>query len=188
MKKLLVLIGLVLAGALIWWFVSPLFINVEVQDELDPALEARLRAQAEVDARATKKQGDTKDKPADGSVESIQKDQSDNTEIIPEVFSAGPFPITGTSGHPASGDVEVIYSPEETLLRFLDYQGTNGPDLRIYLASDLEASEFIDLGPAKGNQGNLIYGVPLDVDLGEYPYVLTWCRAFGVLFDSAKIN
>ena len=37
-------------------------------------------------------------------------------------------------------------------------------------------------------KGDIIYGLPMDVDLDDYKYVLTWCEAFGVLFDYAEIK
>jgi len=73
-------------------------------------------------------------------------------------------------------------------VRYENYKGTNGPDLYVYLAKDLDATEFISLGRAKGNQGNINYTVPDDIDITEYQYVMTWCKAFGVLFDYAPIQ
>lgn len=119
---------------------------------------------------------------------------TDITDGIPEgtdlwTHLQGPFPITGTPAHPANGYVLLVNAAEDqTIVRYEDYNGTNGPDLRIYLAKDLEATEFIDLGEAKGNQGNINYTVPNEIDINQYKYVLTWCRAFGVLFDYAEIN
>lgn len=163
------------AGAFLWWAFSPLFLNKEVQEELDPSLKARLEAQRQVDERRAAKEA---------AVETETTTEVDESGVI----TRGPFTITGTPLHPAEGQVEIIRSPEETLLHYIDYEGTNGPDLYVYLAKDLEANEFIDLGEQKGNQGNIIYGIPLDVDLSEYKYILTWCKAFGVLFDYAEIK
>jgi len=98
------------------------------------------------------------------------------------------FPITDTAGHPASGNIRVIETADNTVVRYESYNGTNGPDLLVYLAKDLEATEFVSLGRSKGNRGNANYTVPSDVDVSEYKYVMTWCRAFGVLFDYAEIN
>jgi hypothetical protein len=39
----------------------------------------------------------------------------------------------------------------------------------------------------KATEGNINYEIPEGVDPREYPYVLTWCKAFGVLFNSAKV-
>jgi hypothetical protein len=60
--------------------------------------------------------------------------------------------------------------------------------LYVYLASDLEATSFVSLGRIRGTEGNVTYEVPEGTDLSEYPYVLTWCRAFGVLFNHADIS
>lgn len=105
-----------------------------------------------------------------------------------EPTTARVYPITDTAAHPATGTIRLIESPTETIVRFENYQGTNGPDLFVYLAKDLEATEFISLGRARGNEGNINYSVPEGVDLADYPYVLTWCRTFGVLFDYAEIG
>lgn len=96
--------------------------------------------------------------------------------------------IVDTPAHPASGNIRIIATESQQTVRFENYDGTNGPDLFVYLAKDLEANEFVSLGRAKGNTGNINYTVPPDVDLSEYRYVLTWCKAFGVLFDYAEID
>lgn len=183
MRRVIVAIVLMVLGAFLWWAFSPLLFDKEVNEELDPELQARLEAQRQVDENRAK---------SGANNEPSETDESLNTETTVDnesgIATTGPFPITGTSGHPASGEVEVIQSAEELLIRYKNYDGTNGPDLYVYLSKDLEAEDFIDLGPAKGNKGNIIYGAPLDVDLSEYKYILTWCKAFGVLFDYAEIN
>ena len=195
MKKFLLYIILLALGAFLWWAFSPLLFDTKIQDELDPTLQARLEAQRRVDeARETalprNPNASDENNINEPELESTADSSADSSTPIdlPEVFIDGPFSITGTAGHPASGNLEIIYSPEETLIRYQDYDGTNGPDLKIYLAKDLEASEYLSLGDARGNQGTIIYGVPMDVDLDDYKYVLTWCEAFGVLFDYAEIN
>ena len=50
------------------------------------------------------------------------------------------------------------------------------------------ASEFINLGRLKANNGNQNYEIPNGVNLAEYNQVLIWCKAFGVLFGSAEIS
>ena len=172
------MILLVLVAGFLWWSFSPLLFDKEVQEELDPELQARIKAQEQADAR---RQQNTNTASDNEVATGLEVDTS-------RVLNEGPYPIQGTSGHPASGEVEVIESPEEKLVYFTNYDGTNGPDLYVYLSKDLEATDYIDLGEAKGNQGNLIYGVPLDVDFSECKYVLTWCKAFGVLFDYAEIK
>lgn len=189
MKQALIVVISLALGAFLFWAFGPLFMDTEVQDELDPTLAARLEAQRKVDeARQHTPPPET---PTDAEAEAVPVPDAEPELTVAESFgvrSHGPFPITGTAGHPASGSIEIIESPEEKLVYYKDYDGTNGPDLRVYLAKDLDAEEYFDLGEAKGNQGNLIYGVPLNLDFSEYKYVLTWCEAFGVLFDYAEIN
>ena len=191
-----------------WWTLSPLFITTEVQDELDPELAALLEEAndplpttppiadsatsevlpepaTEVVALPVTREAETTSEPAVSLPAETSLPAPDAT---PRTIVRGPFAIEDTPGHPAEGSIRVIDSPEKgSLVRFEDYSGTNGPDLRIYLATDLEATEFVDLGKAKGNMGNINYDIPADVDIDDYQYVLTWCRAFGVLFDYALI-
>lgn len=174
-----ILIGVVAAcaGAFAWWAFSPLLVDRHV-DEALPEYTKQHTQNASENIPETK---DTKS-GVDVQVQSNNlHTQSSDTEIAY-------FPITGTSGHPASGSVRVVETPDEKIIRYENYNGTNGPDLKIYLSNDLEARDFVDLGPSRANTGNINYSVPLNVDINDYQYVLTWCEAFGVLFDYAKIN
>lgn len=155
MKYILGIGGLALVCGVAWWLLSPLFINVTVNDSLSPEL------------AGTTAHSSTTSQP---------------------VNVRGPFPINGTQSHPATGSVRVIKTSATTTIRFEAYNGTNGPDLFVYLAKDLDANEFVNLGRARGNVGNINYVVPADIDISEYRYVMTWCRAFRELFDYADIT
>lgn len=97
-------------------------------------------------------------------------------------------PIVGTPGHKSSGNVKIINTPEGKVIRYENYKTINGPDLYVYLSDNLEATNFINLGPIKGTEGNINYLIPNNIDITKYKYVLTWCKQFGVLFNYAKIN
>jgi hypothetical protein len=159
MKKILSLIALAACAGVLWWALSPLLFDVTVNDELDPSIEAAL----------------TTDNPAD-------------TQEAEGVVVRGPFPIVDTATHPATGSVRIVETEEGSTVRFENYRGTNGPDLYVYLANDLEGNDFVSLGRARGNQGNINYTVPDGISVADYRYVLTWCQAFGVLFDYAEIT
>lgn len=73
-------------------------------------------------------------------------------------------------------------------LRYENYKTINGPDLRVYLATDARATEFVDLGPIKATEGNINYLIPPGTDLSRYRYALTWCEDFAVLFNSAELS
>ncbi len=120
--------------------------------------------------------------------ENLTEQKLINPNNLPDTSKIiSPAPIVPTPLHPASGEVLVILGEQENFVRFQNYKTINGPDLYVYLAKDLEAKEFVDLGPIKATEGNVNYSVSKDVRIEEYPYVLTWCKRFGVLFNSAKI-
>ena len=96
--------------------------------------------------------------------------------------------VLPTAAHPASGSVRVITTKDGTVVRYEDYKTLNGPDLYVYLSNDLEAKDFVNLGTLKATEGNINYPVPVGVDVKKYRYVLTWCKTFGVLFNSADIS
>ena len=92
------------------------------------------------------------------------------------------------SFHKTSGIAKVIIINEKKFLSLENFETTNGPDLYVYLARDKEAEDFINLGRLKGNKGNQNYEIPENVDINSYSDVLIWCKAFSVLFGSAKLG
>ncbi|MDZ4285528.1 MAG: DM13 domain-containing protein [Candidatus Sungbacteria bacterium] len=97
-------------------------------------------------------------------------------------------PITGTTGHPASGTVQVIEAEAKTYIRYENFKTINGPDLYVYLAKDLDAKEHANLGTLRATEGNVNYEIPSDVNVKDYKYVMVWCKQFGVLFNYAEIS
>lgn len=106
---------------------------------------------------------------------------------VPTEQSTAPAQVVGTSGHPASGTARVVTVGGKSYLRYENFKTINGPDIFVYLAKDLEAKEFVNLGKVKATEGNVNYEIPSDINPADYPYAIIWCRAFGVLFNSAKI-
>lgn len=90
--------------------------------------------------------------------------------------------------HEVEGKALLIEDSGNLILRFEDFSTINGPDLRIYLSSDLNANDFIDLGEIKATKGNVNYNIPEGTDLEKYNKVLVWCRAFKVLFSYADLS
>lgn len=84
----------------------------------------------------------------------------------------------------------------ERVLRFTDFETSNGPDVRVYLVAAPDAGDnetvtkagFIELGPMKGNRGDQNYEIPATVDLSRYQTVTIWCKRFGVNFASAPLT
>ena len=101
---------------------------------------------------------------------------------------SGTFVGVGDGIHDAHGIAKTIPLDGSDVLRLENFKSTNGPDLHVYLATDDSASEFIDLGKLKANNGNQNYEIPDKTDLEKYNKVLIWCKTFGVLFGNAALS
>ncbi|MBI5135250.1 DM13 domain-containing protein [Candidatus Uhrbacteria bacterium] len=115
------------------------------------------------------------------------QDTTTQTQAIvqPSVVARGTFL---PHAHAVNGTAMVIQDKQKTTLRFENFDTVNGPDLRIYLATDLRAKDIVDLGPIKATKGNVNYALDRNIDILKYRYVLVWCRAFSVLFSSAELQ
>lgn len=91
--------------------------------------------------------------------------------------------------HDAQGVALVVPLEDgKNLLRLEDFHSTNGPDLHVYLATDNTASDFVNLGRLKANNGNQNYEIPEGIDISKYDTALIWCKQFSVLFGHAELS
>lgn len=95
--------------------------------------------------------------------------------------------------HFGRGNAAVVELPGgERKLTLTDFRTSNGPDLRVRLATGNPATGELgdtgDLGALKGNIGDQQYDVPAGLDLDRYATVVVWCRAFSVAFTSAGLS
>lgn len=165
MKTVFILLGIIVAGAIAWYALSPLFMNRHVNEAV-PLASA----------------------PVESLEDAAEPTLSPATERAPiSVVLSDSIPVVDTPIHPASGVVRVVKTGDETIIRYENYQTINGPDVRVYLAKDLAATDFVDLGPIKGTSGDINYPIPAGVAVDDYRYVLTWCEDFAVLFNSADL-
>jgi hypothetical protein len=87
-------------------------------------------------------------------------------------------------------------SDGKRVLRFTDFETSNGPDVHVYLVAAEDANDndsvtragFVELGSLKGNVGDQNYDVPAETDLSKYRAVTVWCRRFGVNFGTAPLS
>ncbi|HEY6884162.1 MAG TPA: DM13 domain-containing protein [Nitrososphaeraceae archaeon] len=120
----------------------------------------------------------------------INKQQQSNVTTAPTVTRTGSFIGAGDGFHNAEGLAKVILLDDSghTILRLENFKSTNGPNVHLYLATDKAASNFIDLGRLKANNGNQNYNIPVGTDLAKYNMALIWCKDFSVLFGSAQLK
>jgi hypothetical protein len=99
--------------------------------------------------------------------------------------------------HETKGMAALFQLPDgKRVLRFTEFETSNGPDVQVYLVAAADASDnetvtkagFIHLGALKGTDGDQNYEVPADVDLKTYQAVTIWCRRFGVNFATAPLK
>jgi hypothetical protein len=96
--------------------------------------------------------------------------------------------LSGSGGHNVSGIVKVYSDNGNKTVRLENFSTTNGPDLKVYLSKDLNASAFINAGNLRSTSGNQNYNLNVMPDFSQYRYVLIWCQQFGVLFGSAQVQ
>jgi Electron transfer DM13 len=111
-------------------------------------------------------------------------------EAAPESSAVlvAPVSLFDTPAHPASGSVSIIETDSQVLLRYENLETINGPDLFVYLSTDLEATEYVNLGTLKATEGNVNYEIPAGTNIDKYRYALVWCKQFGVLFNYADLS
>ena len=95
--------------------------------------------------------------------------------------------------HKGSGEVLLLEdSRGQRLIRFENFEVTNGPDLYVYLTRSTEPKDkaslgdFINLGLLKGTVGNQNYEITQGIE--GYDTVVIWCQRFGVLFSFAVLK
>ncbi len=118
-----------------------------------------------------------------------QRQQQRSNAITARSMMKGSFVGAGDGFHDAEGLAKVIsLEGGHTILRLENFKSTNGPNVHLYLATDKAASNFIDLGRLKANNGNQNYNIPNGTDLAKYNMGLIWCKDFSVLFGSAQLK
>jgi len=124
----------------------------------------------------------------------IHEEMPVNSSSKAQVIESGAF---HGIAHPTEGTATIYRLGDSTLmLRFTNFKTTNGPNVHVYVvaaddAKDNEVvrhSDFIDLGPIKGNIGDQNYGLGSDVDLSRYRAVSIWCKRFSLNFGAAALK
>ncbi len=125
-----------------------------------------------------------------GVINEQQQSNITTTTAAPTSTRTGSFIGAGDGFHNAEGLAKVmpLDGSGHTILRLENFKSTNGPNVHLYLATDKTASNFIDLGRLKANNGNQNYKIPVGTDLAKYNVALIWCKDFSVLFENAQLK
>lgn len=119
-----------------------------------------------------------------------------NAELTPvnEMVVPGPGQVAKALGtfmsevHTTSGTVKVVEtSAGMRSLTFENFKTDSGPDLRVYIADDKKATNFIEVALLT-KTGTFSLPLPAGYPSEKQKYVLIWCRQFTVLFGSAELK
>ena len=91
-------------------------------------------------------------------------------------------------GHLGNGRAQVVEGEDGGSVLLKDFQTTPGPDLFVYLATGLDAADYVDLGELAQPTGDQSYSFPGPVNTDRYRYVLIWCKSYSVLFAAAELE
>jgi hypothetical protein len=112
----------------------------------------------------------------------------------PVMLSSGQFgPIDVI--HKGQGHATIYKLPDgKRVLRFEQFQVTNGPDLYVYLSGHPAPREDaqvrqdgFEVAVLKGNIGDQNYELPDDLDLSKIKSVVIYCRRFSEVFSTAEL-
>ena len=96
----------------------------------------------------------------------VSQMDSDASEISETNYSMGDF-ISGA--HSTSGSVFINLN--KTILSFKNFKTDNGPKLLVYVSTDVDTSEYVDLGDLKWAEGNFTYAIAESADVVKYNIV-----------------
>jgi hypothetical protein len=184
---------------------SPLLFNTAV-DEAFPGLSADQQAaflnlpadqRAAIDAtlQANPTQAVEMARALTGGDQAVSAAEQEMPQMSdPRIIAQGTFNEIDVI-HRGSGSATLYELPDGSrVLRFEDFRVTNGPDLQVILTrseNPLNAEEvgtdYINLGPLKGNVGNQNYNVPAEIDFSQYQAVVIYCLQFEVVFSVAAL-
>jgi Electron transfer DM13 len=181
----------IIAGAGIYYLASPLFISTQVNEPLPTsAVEsesyqrfismnenekmqaARQMSSQEIDEIMSSAAvvNNSINEPMNQTLQPQQRTLN-TTTTTSSVLRTGSF--IGVGIHNAEGTAKVIPLDDGTnILRLESLRVTNGPDLYVYLSPDKAASDIVNVGKLKANNGNQNYDISEGTDLSKYDTVL----------------
>jgi hypothetical protein len=98
--------------------------------------------------------------------------------------------------HKGVGQATIYQLDGKRVLRFTNFETSNGPDVHVYLVATKDASDsetvkeagFVEVGALKGNVGDQNYEISSNLDLNKYRAVTIWSKRFGVNFATAPLT
>jgi hypothetical protein len=125
-------------------------------------------------------------------ISSCSKEENTMTAPVNDPGNGGTLLVqgnfSGRGGYTVTGSAKVLDNAGVKSVRLENFSSSNGPDLKVYLAKDINAASFMNLGNLKSVSGNQNYPLTGMPDIAQYKYVLIWCQQFGVGFGIAELK
>ena len=141
--------------------------------------------------------------PSEMTAEMLERMQSEAADEMRRIVEQKPTAVTAgmfrdaDGFHKGSGSATVYQLADSSyVLRLEDFQVTNGPDLRVILAThpdpqgrgDVHTGDYVELGKLKGNIGNQNYPLPEGLSPDGFGSVVIYCKPFQVVFSVAPLS
>jgi len=121
---------------------------------------------------------------------------SASTEPANRLVAQGAFV---SHAHETTGRVQLIRLADGRYqLVIATLRTSDGPDVRVWLTDQpvptkepyniYGKGKYVELGPLKGNAGDLVYDIPTGTDLSAFTSVDLWCKRFSVSFGAAELR
>lgn len=174
-------LALVIGLPVAYYLLSPLWINVQVDEGFPTAMPAEVSVQATQAMSTAMAEPDT-----------VMEEAMPEAEMT--LLAQGSFYDLFHVG----GGQALVYQLADgsRILRLQDFEVDNGPDLHVYLFPNdpvttslgVDIPGSFDLGKLKGNIGDQNYEIPADLDLSQFKSVVIWCEPFKVTFIAAPLG
>lgn len=90
--------------------------------------------------------------------------------------------------HPTSGTITITENTDgKRMINMMNLVSDSGPDLRLYVAENKDALNFIEI-VSKPKNGTYTLEIPNNIDFSKHKFALIWCKRFSVLFGSAELK
>lgn len=123
------------------------------------------------------------------SMLSCKKSALENTnETLPSGTTISTGNFTGNA-HTTSGTAKITRDAAgKIFLVFENFKTDNGPDLRVWLSPNNNASPYQEVGLLKAVNGNFSYELDASKNYTVNNRVLIWCKDFSILFGNAVLQ
>ncbi len=103
----------------------------------------------------------------------------------PSVVSVWQGSFLSANNYTTTGTAKIVVEDGKRMLVLENFKTTPGPDLKIYVATGTNPTDFVDLGALKASTGTFAYEITPSLDIEKRNHVLIWCKQFSRLFGSA---